>query len=135
MTCFGDHASGLLRGRVLSYGLKDQTFHITLQEVVNHGRCTGFVDVIPAVVGLDLLLGFLTGFQLQPISETNKLPSACNRKEAAQKKAVKVTLLDHEVIMEEAGKRDRLEYDVDNDDDSDESKEESAEESKEESKE
>jgi hypothetical protein len=77
----------------------------------------------------------LTGFQLQPISETNKLPTACNRKEDAQKKAVKVTLLDHEVIMEEAGKRDRLEYDVDNDDDSDESKEESAEESKEESKE
>jgi hypothetical protein len=54
-------------------------------------------------------------------------------KEAAQKKAVKVTLLDHEVIMEEAGKRDRLEYDVDNDDDSDESEEESEEESKEES--
>ena len=48
----------------------------------------------------------LTGFQLQPISETNKLPTACNRKEAAQKKAVKVTLLDHEVIMEEAGKWD-----------------------------
>jgi hypothetical protein len=67
----------------------------------------------------------LTGFQLQPISETNKLPIVCNRKEAAQKKAVKVTLLDHEVIMEEAGKRDRLEYNVDNDDDSDESKEES----------
>ncbi len=60
----------------------------------------------------------LTGFQLQSISETNKLPTACNRKEAAQKKAVKFTLLDHEVIMEEAGKRDRLEYD---DDDSDES--------------
>jgi hypothetical protein len=74
----------------------------------------------------------LTGFQLQPISETNKLPTACNRKEAAQKKAVKVTLLDHEVIMEEAGKRDRLEYDVDSDDDSDESEEESEEESKEE---
>jgi hypothetical protein len=48
----------------------------------------------------------LTGFQLQPISETNKLPTACNRRVAAQKKAVKVTLLDHEVIMEEAGKRD-----------------------------
>ena len=71
----------------------------------------------------------LTGFQLQPISETNKLPTACNRKEAAQKKAVKVTLLDHEVIMEEAGKRDRLEYD---DDDSDESEEESEEKSEEE---
>jgi hypothetical protein len=77
----------------------------------------------------------LTSLQLQPISETNKLPTACNRKEAAQKKAVKVTLWDHEVIMEEAGKRDRLEYDVDSDDDSDESKEESEEESEEESKE
>ena len=77
----------------------------------------------------------LTGFELQPISETNKLPTACNRKEAAQKKAVKLMLLVHEVIMEEAGKRDRLEYDVDDDDDSDESKEESEEESEEESKE
>jgi hypothetical protein len=75
----------------------------------------------------------LTGFQLQPISKTNKLTTVCNRREAAQKKAVKVTLLDHEVIVEEAVKRDRLEYDVDNDD-SYESKEESEEESKEESK-
>jgi hypothetical protein len=48
----------------------------------------------------------LTGFQLQPISKTKKLPTACNRKDAAQKKAVKVMLLVHEVIMEEAGKRD-----------------------------
>jgi hypothetical protein len=37
---------------------------------------------------------------------------------------VKVTLLDHEVIMEEAGKWDQLEYDVDDDDNNDESKEE-----------
>jgi len=66
----------------------------------------------------------LTGFQLQPISEINKLQTACNRKDAAQKKTVKVTLLDHKVIMEEAGKRDQLEYNVDNDNDSDESKEE-----------
>ncbi len=43
--------------------------------------------------------------------------------------SVKVTLLEHEVIMEEAGKRDRLEYD---DDDSDESEEESEEKSEEE---
>ncbi len=78
----------------------------------------------------------LTGFQLQPISKTNKLPMACNsnRKDATQKKAVKVMLLDHEVIMEEAGKQDRLEYDVDDDDDSDESEDESEEESEEESK-
>jgi len=77
----------------------------------------------------------LTGFrQLQPISKTNELPTACNRKDATQKKAVKVTLLDYEVIMEEAGKRDQLEYDVNDDDDSNESKEESEEESEEESK-
>ena len=75
----------------------------------------------------------LMGFQLQPISETNKLPMACNGKDAAQKKAVKVMLLVHEVIMEEAGKQDRLEYDADNDNDSNESKDESEEESKEES--
>jgi hypothetical protein len=31
---------------------------------------------------------------------------ACNRKKPAQKKPVKVMLLDHEVIMDEAGKRD-----------------------------
>jgi hypothetical protein len=43
-------------------------------------------------------------------------------------------LLDHEVIMEEAGKRDQLEYDIDNND-SNESKEESKEESNKESKE
>ena len=48
----------------------------------------------------------LTGFQLQPISKTNKLPTVCNRKDAAQKKTVKVMLLVHEVIMEQAGKRD-----------------------------
>ncbi len=39
-------------------------------------------------------------------------------------------LLDHEVIMEEAGKWDRLKYDVDDDDNGNESKEESKEESK-----
>jgi hypothetical protein len=47
----------------------------------------------------------LTGLHLLPISKTNKLPT-CNRREAVQKKAVRVTLLDHEVIMEEAGKQD-----------------------------
>jgi hypothetical protein len=72
----------------------------------------------------------LTGLHLLPISKTNKLPTACNRREAAQKKVVKVTLLDHEVIMDEAGKRDQLEYNVNNDDNDDESQEESKEESK-----
>ena len=72
----------------------------------------------------------LTGLHLLPISKTNKLPMACNRREDAQKKVVKVTLLDHEVIMEEAGKRNRLEYGIDNDNNNNESKEESEEESK-----
>jgi hypothetical protein len=72
----------------------------------------------------------LTGLHLLPISETNKLPTACNRREAVQKKVVKVTLLDHEVIMEEAGKWDQLEYNVNNDDNNIESKEKSKEESK-----
>ncbi len=42
---------------------------------------------------------------------------------------MKVKLLDHEVIMEEGGKRDQLEFDVDDDNDDNESKEESEEES------
>jgi hypothetical protein len=48
----------------------------------------------------------LTGFELQPISETYNLPTACNRKDVAQKKARKVMRLVHEVIMEEARKQD-----------------------------
>jgi hypothetical protein len=72
----------------------------------------------------------LTGLHLLPISKTNKLLTACNRREAVQKKVVKVALLNHEVIMEEAGKQDQLEYDVDDDDDDNESEEESKEESK-----
>jgi hypothetical protein len=72
----------------------------------------------------------LTGLHLLPISKTNKLPMACNRREAAEKKTVRVTLLHHEVIMEEAGKRNQLEYNVNDDNNNDESKEESKEESK-----
>jgi hypothetical protein len=64
-----------------------------------------------------------TGLHLQPISATNKLPMACQRREATQKKAVKVTPLDHEAITEEASKRDRLEYDDDDDDESEEESE------------
>ncbi len=52
-----------------------------------------------------------TGLQVQPISVTNALPRACATQEATRKKAVKVSSLDHEAIMEEATKRDRLEYD------------------------
>jgi hypothetical protein len=68
-----------------------------------------------------------TGLQLQPISTTNELPNACARVEATQKKAVKVSTLDHKAIMEEATKCDRLEYKEDNvhkrNEDSDKSKE------------
>ena len=42
----------------------------------------------------------LTGLQLQPISETNKLPTACNRKEALQKKAVKEAAVQHHRVEE-----------------------------------
>jgi hypothetical protein len=68
-----------------------------------------------------------TGLQLQPISTTNALPNACARVKAMRKKVIKVSTLDHEVIMEEATKRDRLEYEEDDvlkrDEDSEESKE------------
>ena len=74
-----------------------------------------------------------TGLHLQPISTTNKLLMACQRWEAMQKKAVKVTFQDHEAIMEEASKCNRLEYNAGIDDESEEESE-SKEEIKEKSK-
>ncbi len=68
-----------------------------------------------------------TGLQLQPISTTNALPNACARVEAMRKKAIKVSTLDHKGIMEEATKRDRLEYEEDDVHKSDEDSEESEE--------
>ena len=68
-----------------------------------------------------------TGLQLQPISTTNALPNACARVKAMRKKAIKVSTLDHEAIMEEATKRDRLEYEDDNVHESNEDSEESKE--------
>jgi hypothetical protein len=67
------------------------------------------------------------GLQLQPISTTNALPNACTRVEAMQKKAIKVSTLDHKGIMEEATNRDRLEYKEDDEDKSNEDSEESKE--------
>ena len=65
--------------------------------------------------------------QLQPFSTTNALPNACARVKAMRKKAIKVSTLDHEAIMEKATKHDRLEYEEENvhksDEDSKESKE------------
>ena len=68
-----------------------------------------------------------TGLQVQPISATNALPRACATQEATRKKAVKVSSLDHEAIMEEATKRDRLDYgdeEEDEDEDADEDEDE-----------
>jgi hypothetical protein len=50
-----------------------------------------------------------SGLQLEEISVMNTLPQACNRLEAKWTKAVRVSLFDHDLIMEEAGKWDRLE--------------------------
>jgi hypothetical protein len=68
-----------------------------------------------------------TGLQLLSISTPNTLPNACARVEVKRKKAIKVSTLDHKAIMEEATKRDRLEYKEEDEDergkDSEESKE------------
>ncbi len=68
-----------------------------------------------------------TGLQLQQINMANALPNACTRVKAMRKKAIKVSTLDHEAIMEEATKRGRLEYEEDDvhksNEDSEESKE------------
>jgi len=61
-----------------------------------------------------------SGLQLEEISETNKLPRACNRLEATRKNAGKISMQEHETIMEEAARRDMLEY---NDDDGSEEEE------------
>jgi hypothetical protein len=74
--------------------------------------------------------------QLQPISATNALPLVCARAEAMRKKAMKVSSLNHEAIMEEVSKRDTLEYDkhVDDNDKSEEGSDEESEENKNKSK-
>ncbi len=51
-----------------------------------------------------------SGLQLKENSAMNKLPLACNRLDATRKRAGKIVTQEHEEIMEEAGKRDRLEY-------------------------
>jgi hypothetical protein len=54
-----------------------------------------------------------SGLHLKEISVTNKLPWACNRLEATRKNAGKITMQEHEIIMEEAERHDRLEYNDD----------------------
>jgi hypothetical protein len=48
---------------------------------------------------------------MEDISKMNLLPHACNRLEATRQKMQRVSLLDHEKIMEEAGRHNWLEYD------------------------
>jgi hypothetical protein len=67
-----------------------------------------------------------SGLEVEGVSGTNLLPRGCNRIEAMRQKAVKVNILDHEDIMEEAEKRDCLEY---NDSDEEEESEDKASES------
>ncbi len=59
-----------------------------------------------------------SGLQLKKISATNKLPWSSNRLEVKQKKAGKISMQEHEMILEEAERCNRLEYN--DDDDSDE---------------
>jgi hypothetical protein len=49
-----------------------------------------------------------TGLHMQQISMPNKLPQACNRFETRRQKAVRVDPMDHDAIMEEARKCNRL---------------------------
>jgi hypothetical protein len=57
-----------------------------------------------------------TGFEMDGISGDNPLPRTCSKKEASRHDARKVSILDHEEIMDEIERRDRLEYDDEYDD-------------------
>jgi hypothetical protein len=63
-----------------------------------------------------------SGLQLEEISETNKLSWACNRFEATRKNAGKISMQEHETVMEEAARHDRLEYNSDDGSEEDEDK-------------
>ncbi len=54
------------------------------------------------------------GLQLEEICAANKMPRACNQLEATKKNAGEISMQQHETIMEEAKRNDRLEC---NDDD------------------
>ena len=72
-----------------------------------------------------------SGLQLLPISANNKLPNTCNKPAAKAAGAVKVSSDDHDAILDEAVRRDRLEFDSDSSEE-EESDEEDDEESEEE---
>jgi hypothetical protein len=56
-----------------------------------------------------------SGLQMEEISATNKLPLACNRLDAMQKRTVKIMTQEHEVIMEKTGRHDRVDFSEDKD--------------------
>ncbi len=62
-----------------------------------------------------------TGFEMDGISRDDPLPKTCSRKEAMHQDAKKESILDHEEIVEEAERRDLLEYDNEYDEHDDES--------------
>ena len=71
----------------------------------------------------DILSCMLKVMDMRPMTRLcwpNKLPKTCNRMEATWQKAVRLSLHDHENIMEEAGRRDRLEYDDEEESEDDE---------------
>ncbi len=67
----------------------------------------------------------LTGLEMEEVSATNTLPRACNRVEAKWQKATRVSLLNHKAIMEEAERRNLLEYDDDEEEESNKDESES----------
>ena len=86
------------------------------------------------MVPIEVAHVLLTGLQLLPLSDANKLPANMARKAkeaAARQKAAKVEAADHEAIMEEATRRDRLEYDEDSEEEDEDSEEEDEPESEE----
>ena len=83
----------------------------------------------PITIGNSLVSGvnearfvLKSGLDLEEVCAMNPLPRGCNKVEAMRLKSVKVNILDHEDIMEEAARRDWLEYD-----DSDEEEESASE--------
>ena len=64
------------------------------------------------------------GITLLPISASDKLPNACDKKAATRDGARKLSPSDHEAAMAEGVRRDRLEYDSESDSESEEESEE-----------
>ena len=53
----------------------------------------------------------LSDATLLPISRSNKPPNTCNKASATRLKACKICLDDHDQILEDINRRDRLSYD------------------------